>query len=253
MATLPGPEELGDEGGRLLVLACSRAKRPDPEPLPALERYDGPLFRVYRRYLREGPAHNQPALLVLSAEHGLIRGDFPLPPYDRVMTGERAHELAADARAALARIAKELGPLSQALFCGARAYLGVLGGLDTLRMLAPSVGAAIGARGGQATALRRWLYGPENEPAPAWSTGAPVLRGVRVEMSPGEVLASARKELTRDSEGAGRFHGWYVPVGDETVAPKWLAAKLTGLTVKSFRTAEAIQLLRRLGVDVRRA
>jgi hypothetical protein len=40
----------------MLILACSRRKRPDEGLLPAIERYDGPAFRVLRRFLREMPA-----------------------------------------------------------------------------------------------------------------------------------------------------------------------------------------------------
>ena len=55
----------------MLILACSRRKRPDDGLLPAIERYDGPAFRVLRRYLRERPA-GAPDVFILSAEHGLI-------------------------------------------------------------------------------------------------------------------------------------------------------------------------------------
>ena len=34
---------------RLLIVACSRAKRPDAGSLPAIDRYDGPAFRLLRR------------------------------------------------------------------------------------------------------------------------------------------------------------------------------------------------------------
>src|SRR5438045_2444285 len=33
---------------KLLILACSQAKRDSTAPLPAIERYDGPTFRVLR-------------------------------------------------------------------------------------------------------------------------------------------------------------------------------------------------------------
>jgi len=35
---------MGDS--RLLILSCSQRKRPDSGLLPAIERYDGPVFRV---------------------------------------------------------------------------------------------------------------------------------------------------------------------------------------------------------------
>jgi hypothetical protein len=40
----------------MLILACSRRKRPDEGLLPAIEPYDGPAFRMVRRFLREMPA-----------------------------------------------------------------------------------------------------------------------------------------------------------------------------------------------------
>jgi hypothetical protein len=38
---------------RLLILNCSRYKRETPDPLPALERYDGPKFQLVRAHLAE--------------------------------------------------------------------------------------------------------------------------------------------------------------------------------------------------------
>jgi hypothetical protein len=79
----------GSATDRLLILACSQRKRPDAELLPALERYDGPAFRVLRRFLRSR-APDPPDVLILSAEHGLIPRDLPIAAYDRKMTPARA-------------------------------------------------------------------------------------------------------------------------------------------------------------------
>src|SRR5438034_6245695 len=38
---------------RVLVISCSERKRSVQGPLAAIDRYDGPAFRVVRRYLRE--------------------------------------------------------------------------------------------------------------------------------------------------------------------------------------------------------
>ena len=58
---------------RLLILACSQRKRLDPQPLPVLERYDGPAFRVLRKFLRDSPCEAQRIdISVLSAEFGLL-------------------------------------------------------------------------------------------------------------------------------------------------------------------------------------
>src|ERR1051326_6464392 len=77
---------------RLLNLACSRCKLADLGPLPAVERYNGPAFRLYRRFLRSRVAR-APELHILSAEFGLVPADALIPWYDHRMTSRRAREL----------------------------------------------------------------------------------------------------------------------------------------------------------------
>ena len=79
---------------RLLILSCSQRKHETQEPLPAIERYNGPLFFVLRRFLRECPRQaKQLDVYILSAAYGLIPGDFPIAWYDRKMDLSRAIEL----------------------------------------------------------------------------------------------------------------------------------------------------------------
>ena len=77
---------------RMLILSCSSRKKPSKEHLPAIERYDGPAFRVVRKYLRErgGPS---PIILILSGNYGLIDSSTPICDYDCRMTTMRAKEL----------------------------------------------------------------------------------------------------------------------------------------------------------------
>lgn len=77
---------------RLLILACSQRKRPEASPLPAIERYDGPAFRVLRRYCRLIQDSGL-IVYVVSAEFGLISAEKTIPTYDRRMTSERAEDL----------------------------------------------------------------------------------------------------------------------------------------------------------------
>jgi hypothetical protein len=49
--------------------------------VPAIDRYDGPVFRVLRRYLRENP-EKWPEVYVLSAKFGLIEASTRIPDYD---------------------------------------------------------------------------------------------------------------------------------------------------------------------------
>jgi len=52
--------------------------------MPALYRYDGPLFRVLRKAMRESEVDVR--TWVLSAKYGLISGDEPIHNYDHRMT-----------------------------------------------------------------------------------------------------------------------------------------------------------------------
>jgi len=78
---------------KLVILACSSRKAQNAGPSPALARYDGPIYRVLRSFLRE---HEWPSTLsigILSARYGLIGCLAPIEYYDQRMTRERALEL----------------------------------------------------------------------------------------------------------------------------------------------------------------
>jgi hypothetical protein len=77
---------------RLLILACSQRKNPASGILPAIDRYDGPAFRVLRKFLREVPG-KVPAVLILSAKYGLIDSAMGIPDYDCRMSGALAKRL----------------------------------------------------------------------------------------------------------------------------------------------------------------
>src|SRR5438876_8192252 len=77
---------------RLLIISCSQRKKPDAGLLPAIDRYDGPAFRVLRKFLVEAPAH-PPVILILSAKYGLIEAAQPVPDYDCRMSAALATRL----------------------------------------------------------------------------------------------------------------------------------------------------------------
>lgn len=87
---------------RLLILACGASKRTDAGNLPAISRYDGSPFRTLRKALAGLDQEQRPAVLILSAEFGLIAADAPIPNYNRRMTPARALALCTPVREALA-------------------------------------------------------------------------------------------------------------------------------------------------------
>lgn len=79
--------------GRLIVLGCSATKRDTAAKLPAVDLYDGPMYRVLRTFLRKHLWPKDLSVAILSAEHGLMGGLTPIETYDKRMTPERAKSL----------------------------------------------------------------------------------------------------------------------------------------------------------------
>ena len=76
---------------RVLILSCSYAKVHTPERMPAIDRYNGPAFQVYRKFQSEHPERAaEISTYILSAKFGLITANTPIPDYDYKMTPTRA-------------------------------------------------------------------------------------------------------------------------------------------------------------------
>lgn len=239
----------------MLILACSRRKRSDEELLPAVERYDGPAFRVLRRFLRERPA-DAPTVLILSAEHGLIAHDLHIAAYDREMTPARASQLRPRVLAELNRIFGIRTPRDILVFAG-RDYLAALGADDGSSIVGLNTKVCRGALGKKLAVLHDWLHGapPElryNSSNLARGDGSRI-RGAEVSLTSEEVLDVARGALAEGWGAPERYESWCVSIDGRHVAPKWLVSRITGLPVGTFTTNEARRLLTRLGVEVRRA
>lgn len=86
---------------RLVVLGCSATKRRVRGKMPALDLYDGPMYRVVRSFLRQYHWPGDLSVAVLSAEHGLMGSMTPIAYYDRRMTPERAGQLAGNVKETL--------------------------------------------------------------------------------------------------------------------------------------------------------
>jgi hypothetical protein len=116
---------------RCLILSCTQAKRGDERPLPALERYDGPAFRVVRRFLRQAdPALRDVDVYVLSARYGLISANQRIADYDQRMTPARVAELRPEVLSRLREILSQ-GYAEVFLSLG-RSYLQAVNGFEAL-------------------------------------------------------------------------------------------------------------------------
>lgn len=149
----------GDEffGRRLLILSCSQRKRPSHDSLPAIERYNGPLFAVLRRYLRES-SHQKLGLdiFILSAAYGLIPGDYPTPLYDQRMSKSRAQELEPQVTALFSDLLQD--NYDSILFVLGKTYLRAFGNLHELKSDKAILEVAGGTIGKKQAQLKRWLW-----------------------------------------------------------------------------------------------
>lgn len=238
---------------RLLILACSKQKRQDDEPLPAVERYDGPPFRVLRKYRRERDTED-PHTLILSGRYGLIPEDRAIPSYDEQLTEREAEQIRPKVLRSLAEVGSAQGPFDDGLICAGGTYL------DAVKEPGDALGntplqLADGSMGRQIALLHDWLHGGHErlESDADEEDGEPVeFRGETIEKSASEVLAFAQKRADADPEGASRFQAWYVQAGDEKIAPKWLVSELTDIPVGDFRTAGARRVLDQIGIEIQR-
>lgn len=242
---------------RLLLLSCSRQKRRTRKLLPAIERYDGPAFRVLRRYLDQQPK-GRPDVLILSAKWGLIAGDALLPPYERRMTSRRASEIQEDTTA---RLRKFLALRPCEVFMSmSEIYFQAINVRELSQINSTEIFVVQGGRGRNLSALYDWLHGAPppkpktvRRPSSKGQRGNLRLRGVEIECDKSRALALARQALPQEAAVATRINSWYVQLGRGRVSPKWLVSKIFGLPVNSFVTDEARRVLAQLGVEVRRS
>lgn len=75
---------------RLLIMSCSATKSSHALPLPAIDRYTGPIWQTLKAM---DPGLNLAHLTVLSAEHGWIDGRQLITNYNRKMDNLRGREL----------------------------------------------------------------------------------------------------------------------------------------------------------------
>jgi hypothetical protein len=144
---------------RLLILACSQAKVRMRRKLRALDRYDGPAFRVLRKHVLS-KADGQLIVFVLSAKFGLIEAEREIPWYDCRLSRASASDLRPQI---LARASEVFAyPWRSIGLCAGKEYLTLLN--EALELASPEVRPEVlsGGLGRRLTALRDWL---QREPA----------------------------------------------------------------------------------------
>jgi hypothetical protein len=248
---------------RLLILKCSARKRTDNATLPALERYDGPLWKVLRAFLREYPtARTELDIYALSAQYGLIPASSSIENYDLLMTPAQAVTIQPHATHMFTTLMqREYQAICLAL---SQRYLAALGDwhtkLDPDRVRRVTI--TDGPEGMKLHQLRQWLIGatstiglPPKQSliADEHPRGTATIGGVTLSLSANAVLEQARQGLYSDPKGARKFRDWYVMIDETPVGSKWLVSMLTGLSPSQFQAEAARRFLLQLGISIFRA
>src|SRR5262249_4808363 len=139
----------------LIILGCSERKKNTSDLLPAIERYDGPAFRVVRKCQRESPG-GLLETFILSARFGLIPGDFPIPKYNQRLKQADYSRLRSLISTQLVRVLNE-GQPDRVFVSVGREYWSLLE--EPLRREIPyeKLFIATGAIGGRVSKLVHWL------------------------------------------------------------------------------------------------
>jgi Family of unknown function (DUF6884) len=145
----------GPAMSRLLIVACSQRKNPAKGKLPAIDRYDGPVFRVLRKYLREG-AEDAPSVFILSAKYGLIAAEREINGYDCRLSASSAERLRPQVLKAARRVLSSCRWQGIGL-CAGKDYRVALAGFEELVPAHARVDFIEGGQGPRLSALRRWL------------------------------------------------------------------------------------------------
>lgn len=220
--------------------------------MPAIDRYDGPAFRLLRRFFEQSLASSVD-VKILSAEYGLISVDYPLPYYDRQITKEQSKILHPKVISSLETVLHSKSYTNLLIWLG-RDYLEAIYGYEAVVPKGLTVQLATGGIGRKLSILHDWLYGSssnfQNGKVPASSKGKVCIRGVEVNLTSDQILDLARQAIAAGEQRAICYQSWYVPVDDQRVAPKWLVSQITGLPVSTFHSDRARKALQRLGIQV---
>lgn len=245
---------------RLLILKGASRQRDSEALLPAIERYDSPLWRVLRKALRELPfLTDDLAVYALSGRFGLIPASTPIPRGHQTMGPERADIM----RTGVLEILETLLATDYDALCLglSHRYLRVMTGWRDHAPPTLPVTLTDGPQGVKLSQLRAWLEGRQWTPRgtypsrlePQGAGGEASIARVQLRMTPTEVRRAAQTALSHKVPGHDRFRDWYVGIDGQQVGVKWLVSVISGVPVARFDSAAARRVLLALGIEIERA
>ena len=138
---------------RLIIISCSQAKVLKPRAaIPALERYDGVLYKVLRKAKRESRFPDNTHIAIISARHGLIDAQTPIASYEKSLDSATARSLQPKVQQDVSALLKK-GRYRDICVNLGRKYAALLPDLSPIR----NATWAEGGLGQRAAHLKAWL------------------------------------------------------------------------------------------------
>jgi len=240
---------------RIVITACSQSKKASEDLIPAIQRYDGPSFRLLRKYINKGP--DDLDIFILSAKFGLLTYQTEIPFYDQTLNKKRVEDLSILA----------LDQARELIYCKHRnREIFVNLGKTYLEAFQPalnqiadlnSLTVASGSSGRRLSELHDWLYGEESrlltDIANTTVDKGAWFKGKLIHLNESDLRLILRRGIANGEQDLIKnFQSWFVFVDGVKVSPKWLVSKVTGFPVGKFHSDEARKLIGKLGIEVHR-
>jgi len=138
----------------LLIIACSRRKTPG-RPRPAIQVYDGPLYRA----LRKRRTHFDVAqiqIFVISSKYGFISAQTVIDSYEQKITRERAKQLNTEVLEGLRRVVADRGCSRMYINLG-KLYAPTISGVEHILPHGAVIEYASGGIGMRTSQTIKWI------------------------------------------------------------------------------------------------
>ncbi|MBP8241798.1 hypothetical protein CAF53_22975 [Sphingobium sp. LB126] len=209
----------------LIVMACSSTKRPGEEAMPAIDRYDGPMWRTLRAALAELGEDCRPEIWFLSARYGFHPADMRIADYEQRMTPSRAAELLRLPTSNHAAFAEAARGADRILLAGGAIYRDAMRrAIGQHPSIAETDGGGIGIHRQQ---LRRWLAVDRD------TTGAVPVQSL-------DAFARERGLVTM-AEARGHIHAGLRSAPTTKTFRRWYESETRRLLIEAGRTASLYQ------------
>lgn len=140
----------------LLIISCSQKKVTNPNLLPAIERYDGPSYKVLRKIMNRSDYNNSLDIAIISAKYGLLNPNEMIRDYDLKMNAKIAATIQKKVVSALRK--QILKKKYENIFINmGENYMLAIDGFDKNMQSKPKIEYAKGKIGERLSKMKKWL------------------------------------------------------------------------------------------------